>query len=220
MKLNKLQKKIGIHFKDKKLLTRAITHKSFNPFINYEKLEFLGDRVLGFVISKKLLELYPDEKVGIIDKKLANLVNKNKCYEVGKEIKLENYILKGNTEKKQKKNIEKKIISDCCESLIGAIYLDRGFDISSKFILKYWKNYLNKSDVTVIDSKTRLQEYSLKKFKKLPVYRLISNSGPKHKPNFEISVKLKDGKISHAEGSSKKNAEQEAAKKLLEKIEK
>ena len=99
MKINKLQKKIGIHFKDKKLLTRAITHKSFNPFINYEKLEFLGDRVLGFVISKKLLELYPDEKVGIIDKKLANLVNKNKCYEVGKEIELENYILKGNTEK-------------------------------------------------------------------------------------------------------------------------
>lgn len=220
MKLNKLQKKIGIHFKDKKLLTRAITHKSFNSFINYEKLEFLGDRVLGFVISKKLLELYPDEKVGIIDKKLANLVNKNKCYEVGKEIKLENYILKGNTEKKQKTIIEKKIISDCCESLIGAIYLDRGFDISSKFIFKYWKNYLNKSDVTVIDSKTRLQEYSLKKFKKLPVYRLISNSGPKHKPNFEISVKLKDGKISHAEGSSKKNAEQQAAKQLLENIEK
>ena len=116
--------------------------------------------------------------------------------------------------------IEKKIISDCCESLIGAIYLDRGFDISSKFILKYWKNYLNKSDVTIIDSKTRLQEYSLKKFKKLPVYKLISNTGPKHKPNFEISVKLKDGKISHAEGSSKKNAEQEAAKQLLEKIEK
>ncbi len=220
MKINKLQKKIGIHFKDKKLLTRAITHKSFNPFINYEKLEFLGDRVLGFVISKKLLELYPDEKVGIIDKKLANLVNKNKCYEVGKEIELENYILKGNTEKKQKIIIEKKIISDCCESLIGAIYLDRGFDISSKFILKYWKNYLNKSDVTIIDSKTRLQEYSLKKFKKLPVYKLISNTGPKHKPNFEISVKLKDGKISHAEGSSKKNAEQEAAKQLLEKIEK
>ena len=220
MKINKLQKKIGIHFKDKKLLTRAITHKSFNPFINYEKLEFLGDRVLGFVISKKLLELYPDEKVGIIDKKLANLVNKNKCYEVGKEIELENYILKGNTEKKQKIIIEKKIISDCCESLIGAIYLDRGFDISSKFILKYWKNYLNKSDVTIIDSKTRLQEYSLKKFKKLPVYKLISNTGPKHKPNFEISVKLKDGKISHAEGSSKKNAEQEAAKQLLEKIDK
>ena len=84
MKLRQLKKKIGIIFKDDKLLIRALTHKSYDPNNNYEKLEFLGDRVLGFVISKKLLELYPDEKVGIIDKKLANLVNKNMCFEVGK----------------------------------------------------------------------------------------------------------------------------------------
>ena len=216
MKLNKLQKKIGISFKDDKLLIQALTHKSFDTKNNYEKLEFLGDRVLGFVISKKLLELYPDEKVGIIDKKLANLVNKNKCFEVGKELELENYILTGNTEKKKKKNIEKKIISDCCESLIGAIYIDKGFDISSKFILNFWKNYLNLSDITVIDSKTRLQEYSLKKFKTLPIYKLISNTGPRHKPNFKISVKIKDNKIAYAEGTSKKNAEQAAAMKILE----
>ena len=126
MKLNKLQKKIGINFKDDKLLIQALTHKSFDTKNNYEKLEFLGDRVLGFVISKKLLELYPNEKVGMIDKKLANLVNKNKCFEIGKEIELDKYILTGNTEKKKKVNIEKKIISDCCESLIGAIYIDKG----------------------------------------------------------------------------------------------
>ena len=218
MKLNKLQKKIGINFKDEKLLLKALTHKSYDTQNNYEKLEFLGDRVLGFVISKKLLELYPNEKVGIIDKKLANLVNKNKCYEVGNDLELANYILIGNTEKKKKFNIEKKIISDCCESLIGAVYLERGFDISSKFILNCWKKYLNLSDVTIIDSKTRLQEYSLKKFKTLPTYKLISNTGPRHKPNFKISVKLKDNKIAIAEGSSKKYAEQEAAKKLLETI--
>ena len=210
MKLNKLQKKIGISFKDDNLLIQSLTHKSFDTKNNYEKLEFLGDRVLGFVISKKLLELYPNEKVGMIDKKLANLVNKNKCFEIGKELELDNYILTGNTEKKKKVNIEKKIISDCCESLIGAIYLDKGFDTSSKFILKYWKNYLNLSDITVIDSKTRLQEYSLKKFKTLPIYKLISNTGPRHKPNFKISVKIKDNKLAFAEGSSKKNAEQTA----------
>ena len=218
MKLNKLQKKIGITFKDDKLLIQALTHKSFDTKNNYEKLEFLGDRVLGFVISKKLLELYPNEKVGMIDKKLANLVNKNKCFEIGKELELDNYILTGNTEKKKKVNIEKKIISDCCESLIGAIYIDKGFEVSSKFILNYWKNYLNLSDITVIDSKTRLQEYSLKKFKALPIYKLISNTGPRHKPNFKISVKIKDSKTVIADGSSKKNAEQAAAMKLLETI--
>ncbi len=218
MKINTLQKKLGINFKNEKILLNALTHKSHNTKNNYEKLEFLGDRVLGFVISKKLLELYPEEKVGIIDKKLANLVNKNKCYEVGRDLGLDNYILVGNTENKKKIIIEKKIISDCCESLIGAIYMDKGLDISSKFILNYWKKYLNLSDVTVIDAKTRLQEYSLKKFKKLPIYKLISNTGPRHKPNFKISVKIKDNKTAIAEGSSKKNAEQEAAKKLIETI--
>ena len=218
MKLNKLQKKIGISFKDDKLLIQALTHKSFDKSNNNEKIEFLGDRVLGLVIAKKLLELYPNEKVGMIDKKLANLVNKNKCFEIGKELELDNYILTGNTEKKKKVNIEKKIISDCCESLIGAIYIDKGFEVSSKFILNYWKNYLNLSDITVIDSKTRLQEYSLKKFKALPIYKLISNTGPRHKPNFKISVKIKDSKTVIADGSSKKNAEQAAAMKLLETI--
>ena len=109
MKLNKLQKEIGINFKDDKLLAQALTHKSYDTKNNYEKLEFLGDRVLGFVISKKLLELYPYEKVGTIDKKLANLVNKNKCFEIGKELKLDNYILTANTENKKKVNIEKKL---------------------------------------------------------------------------------------------------------------
>ena len=218
MKLNKLQKKIGISFKDVQILTHALTHKSFDTKNNYEKLEFLGDRVLGFVISKKLLELYPYERVGTIDKKFANLVNKNMCFEIGNELELDNYILTGNTKKKKKINIEKKIISDCCESLIGAIYIDKGLDISSKFILNHWKNFLNLSDVTVIDSKTRLQEYSLKKFKTLPIYKLISNTGPRHKPNFKISVNIKNSKIAIAEGSSKKNAEQAAAMKLLETI--
>ena len=218
MKINKLQKKIGLIFKDPNLLIKSLTHKSYNSVNNYEKLEFLGDRVLGFVISKKLLELYPDEKVGIIDKKLANLVNKNKCYEVGKELELDNFILTGNSDNKKKILIEKKIISDCCESLIGAIYIDKGFDISSKFILKNWKNFLNLSDVTIIDSKTRLQEYSLKKYKSLPTYKLISNTGPRHKPNFRISVKIKDNKAALANGTSKKNAEQSAADLLLKKI--
>ena len=215
-KLNNLQKKINIKFKNINYLKKSITHKSYDSLNNYEKFEFLGDRILGFVISKKLIELYPDEKEGILDKKLASLVNKNKCLEVAKNIGLEKFILIGN--KSTKSIIENKIIADSIEALIGAIYYDKGFDISEKFILRMWKNFINLSEKTIIDSKTKLQEYSLKKFKSLPIYKLVSISGPKHKPNFTISVKIKDTKIFEGSGDSKKKAEQVAAKKLLDNI--
>ena len=215
-KLTTLQKKINIKFNNLNILKKSITHKSYDPINNYEKLEFLGDRILGFVISKKLIELYPDEKEGILDKKLASLVNKNKCLEVGKFIGLEKYILLGN--KSLNSKVENKIISDSIEALIGAIYYDCGLDASEKFILKIWKKFIKESEKTIIDSKTRLQEYSLKKFKLLPTYKLISSSGPKHKPNFTVSVKLKNTKLYDGSGDSKKKAEQNAAKKLLENI--
>tara|TARA_Y100000590_G_C15310628_1_gene859999 strand:+ start:9 stop:677 length:669 start_codon:yes stop_codon:yes gene_type:complete len=214
VKLKKLQELLKFKFKNEDLLLQSITHKSYDPNKNYEKLEFLGDRVLGLIISKKLIELYPEEKVGILDKKFASLVNKNICYEIGKILKLHEFILIGNPNKKLTK-IENKIISDSCESLIGAIYLDKGFEVSKKFILNIWNEFLNLSQETIIDSKTKLQEYSLKNFKILPFYKLVSNTGPRHKPKFKVGVKLKNTKFIFATGSSKKNAEQFAAKKLL-----
>jgi len=215
-KLNNLQKKISIKFKNLNNLKKSITHKSYDPLNNYEKLEFLGDRILGFVISKKLIELYPNEKEGVLDKKLASLVNKNQCLEVAKVIGLEKFILVGN--KSAKTKVENKIIADSIEALIGAIYYDKGFEVSEKFILNMWKNFINLSEKTIIDSKTKLQEYSLKKFKSLPIYKLVSSSGPKHKPKFTISVRLKDTKLYEGSGDSKKKAEQNAAKKLLDNI--
>ena len=215
-KLVYLQKKINLKFKDLSFLKKAITHKSYDPLNNYEKLEFLGDRILGLVISKKLIELYPDEKEGILDKKLASLVNKNRCLEIAKKINLEKYLLVGNNSKKSK--IENKIVADSIEALIGAIYYDKGFENVERFILNLWKNLINSSVVTIIDSKTKLQEYSLKKYKSLPIYKLQSISGPKHKPKFTISVKLKDTKFFDGIGDSKKNAEQKAAKKLLDNL--
>ena len=215
-KINNLQKKINIKFKNLNYLKKSITHKSHDPLNNYEKLEFLGDRILGFVISKKLIELYPDQKEGILDKKLASLVNKNKCLEVAKFIGLEKFILVGN--KNTKTKVENKIIADSIEALIGAIYYDKGFEVSEKFILNMWKNFINLSVETIIDSKTKLQEYSLKKFKSLPIYKLVSKSGPTHKPKFTISVKLRDTKLYEGSGDSKKKAEQNAAKKLLDNI--
>ncbi len=216
-KIKILQRKIKIDFKNEKILLQAITHKSFDPNNNYENLEFLGDRVLGLVISKKLFELFPNEKVGSLDKKLASLVNKNKCLEVGNLLNLKEFVITGNS-KSSKNIVENKIISDCCEAIIGAIYLDRGFEVSKIFILKQWKNLINNAETTFVDAKTRLQEYSLKYFKILPIYKLVSNTGPRHKPKFKVGVKLKNSTYIYAIGSSKKIAEQSAASELLKKI--
>ena len=217
MKINyqTLEKKIKINFKDKELLVRSLTHKSYNKEINNEKLEFLGDRVLGLVIAKKLFEIYPNEKEGILDKKFASLVNKKTCLQIAKKINLDKYIL--TLDIKKKKNIvEDKVVSDSCEALIGSIYLDKGFNSVEKFILELWSENIKDSVVTQIDAKTKLQEFSLKRFKKLPIYKLISNTGPRHKPLFKVGVKLIDTKFFLAEGSSKKDAEQNAAIKCLQ----
>ena len=214
-----LEKKLKINFKDKNLLIKSLTHKSYDKNNNYEKIEFLGDRVLGLVMSKKLLEIYPDEKEGILDKKFAALVNKKTCLEIAKILELQKYVLSLNI--KSKKNIiEDKVLSDTCESLIGAIYLDRGFDIVEKIILDLWSKHLKNSINTQIDAKTKLQEYSLKKFKKLPTYKVISNTGPRHKPLFKVSVKLINSKLYIGEGKSKKDAEQNAAILCLDNIRK
>ena len=215
-----IEKKFKIKFINKNLLKNSLTHKSHDPKKNYEKLEFIGDRVLGLVIANKLLELYPDEKEGILDKKLANLVNKNKCYEIGKKLELHKYILVGNIKNKDKKEktIQSKIIADCCEAVIGAIYIDQGLKVARSFILNSWKNELKFSDKLIIDSKTRLQEYSLKKFKKLPKYKLLENSGPRHKPIFKVAVKISNTDFVSSSGESKKIAEQNAAKLLLNKL--
>ena len=216
-KISLLEKKIGINFKDKKLLIKSLTHKSFNSNNNYEKLEFLGDRVLGLIISKTLLEIFPDDKEGSLDKKLASLVNRKKCSEISKKLNLENFIVTGNARSKKNK-IEDKITSDACEALIGAIYLDQGLSSAEKFILKFWKRSLNLNIKDQVDAKTNLQEHSLKKYKTLPRYKLLSSSGPHHKPVFKISVTIENSKTFNATGYSKKDAEQKAAALILKKI--
>ena len=207
---SKLEKKINIKFKNKNLLIKSLTHKSFDKVDNNEKIEFLGDRVLGLIIAKKLLEIYPDEKEGILDKKFASLVNKKTCLEIAKGIKLQNYILVFNPKNKSV-IIEDKVISDSCEALIGAIYLDRGFNYTEKIILDLWKEKIKESVITQVDAKTKLQEFSLKKFKSLPIYKIISDTGTRHKPIFRVAVKIQNTKFYNGEGKSKKEAEQNAA---------
>ena len=219
MKINYhgLEKKIDLKFKNKDLLIQSLTHKSFNPNENNEKIEFLGDRVLGLVIAKKLLEIYPEEREGILDKKFASLVNKKTCLEIAKITNLDKFILTFNPNNKKIK-IEDTIIADSFEALIGAIYLDKGLNIVEKVILNLWKKHIKKSVVTQIDAKTKLQELALKNFKKLPTYKLISNTGPRHKPLFKIGVKLPNTKYFISTGKSKKDAEQKAAIECLKSV--
>ena len=211
----KLEKKIDIRFRDKNLLIKSLTHKSFNKINNNEKLEFLGDRVLGLVMAKRLLEIYPEEKEGVLDKKFASLVNKKTCLEISKTIELEKYVLV--LKPKNRKNIiEDKVLADSCEALIGSIYLDKGYATVEKLILDLWSKHIKNSIITQIDAKTKLQELSLKKFKKLPLYKIISNTGPRHKPLFKVGVKLINTNFYISEGKSKKDAEQNAAFKCLQ----
>ena len=213
-KLNILEKIIKYNFKKKSILERALTHKSYNNNINNEKLEFLGDRVLGLTISERLLEKYPDEKEGVIDKKFANLVNKKTCTNIAKIINLKKFIFLGSSHKKFDRSSD-KITSDCLEAIVGAIYLDGGFKFAQKFIHYFWEEYLLKSNITLIDSKTKLQEFSLKKFKVLPKYIFSKKTGPQHRPLFKTEVQIPNSKKVIGIGSSKKNAQQDAANKLL-----
>lgn len=212
--INKFQKSLNIKFKDKKLLVKALTHKSSNQNDNNEKLEFLGDRVIGLVLSKKLFDLYPNEKEGIIDKKFAQLVNRKTCCLIAWSLGLQNFIIMGNSKKIISKGDE-KILSDACEAVIGAIFIDNGYSFVERFILKYWQKNLSYSNKIVLDPKTELQEYSLKKYKKLPIYEFISSKGPKHSPIFKISVSIKNTKKFVGIGKSKQLAELNGAKNLL-----
>ena len=217
MSLNDLEKILQIKFKNKKILEKSLIHKSLDPINNNEKLEFLGDRVLGFVISKKLYEIYPEETEGALDKKFASLVNKNMCLSIANKLNLSKFI-KTNTNKTNNYKPENKIISDTCEAIIGAIFLDQGIKVVENFILKIWNEYIENTQETKIDSKTMLQEFSLKKYKVLPRYTLLKTKGPKHKPVFHVQVKIKSSKSIDGIGSSKKLAEQDAATSLLRKM--
>ena len=217
LNIQKFEKKFKIELKNKSLLLQALTHKSANNKVNNEKLEFLGDRVIGLILSKKLYDLYPQETEGVLDKRFAKLVNKKTCSTIAWLNGIKHFIIMGDQNKKIKKKDE-KILSDVCESIIGAIYVDRGYNYVKEFVLSLWKKEINNSFITTVDSKTKLQEHSLKLYKKLPIYRLLNSKGPKHNPTFKISVVIDGSKQFIGVGNSKQQAEQDAAANLLKSL--
>lgn len=215
--ISNFEKKLKINIKNKSLFIKALTHKSIHPDINNEKLEFLGDRVIGLVLSKKLFDLYPNESEGILDKKFAKLVNRKTCCLIGLSIGIQDFIRTGNSKKKLSYKDE-KILSDACEALIGAVYIDKGFSFVEEFVLRLWKQKIIESNILVLDSKTQLQEYSLKNYKKLPIYSFLGSKGSRHNPTFKVAVSIHGSKKFFGMGNSKQQAELKAAENLLKHI--
>ena len=221
MKVDEFEKKINYKFKNKSLIDLAFTHSSFKNKINknYERLEFLGDRVLSLVISEDLFLKYSNENEGALSKRLSDLVSKQKLLEVANEISIKEMLKIDQFEKrnlKLKKNIS--ILSDVCESLIGAIYLDSNLENAKKFISKYWKKKISKNILPPQDPKSLLQEVAQKKGLNLPKYILKNKEGPPHNPRFEVEVFLKGIRKFSAIAKTIKIAEINAAKKMVDYI--
>ncbi|NRA73602.1 MAG: ribonuclease III [Rickettsiales bacterium] len=214
---------IGYNFKNNKLLREALTHPSclgdntLSTKNSYERLEFLGDAVLSFIITELLIKNFPDETEGNLTKRRATLVNSEMLILVGEEIKILDYLTAVGIEKFNKAETL-KVIEDATEALLGAIYLDGGIRNCRKFIMKYWQDFLFKKILPEEDSKTYLQEWSQKRGLGVPEYILVSKSGEDHAPIFEMAVKIKGLPEFTATSYSKKIAKKEAAKALIKYI--
>lgn len=204
---------IGYEFSNKSLLIRALTHASAEKSIDtgtYERLEFLGDRVLGLVVSDFLMCQYPTEDEGQLSRRLSLLVDRSTLASVSKNIELQDYIIYGGGTK-----LNESIQADVMEAIFGAIYLDGGLENAKKVIEALLCTLAEKVKTPPIDSKTALQEWAQRKKLRLPVYTEIGREGPDHQPVFIIEVSLDGCDTKIAKGPSKRIAEQAAAKKLL-----
>ncbi|MBY0281490.1 MAG: ribonuclease III [Alphaproteobacteria bacterium] len=209
--LNPLEEKIGYQFKDQTLLKSALTHSSVRHSGNvFERLEFLGDRVLGVLIAEYLYKNFPKESEGDLAKRLAVLVSKETCNKVGHLIALSDFLkLIGD------RSPHSSVLADAVEALIAALYLDGGLDECRKFVIRCWKVFIEKNMIPPKDAKTTLQEWAQAKGLPIPVYKLIESSGPDHEPLFKVEVTIMNKPPYYGIGSSKRIAEQAAASDLL-----
>ena len=223
-KINLLEEIISYNFKDKQLLKSALVHPSYvsenkrkiiKETSDFERLEFLGDRVLGLAISSIIFKKFNKNNEGDLSKKLSYLVQKNFLHKISTKLKLEKF-LKFSSKNNDKMNIS--ILADSVESLIGALYLDGGFKNAKKFIKSTWAPYFDIEEKNMQDPKTKLQELSQQKIKKLPDYKLIKKEGPSHSPIFTVSLKVLNLKKIITSGSTIREAEKNAASIALKNI--
>ena len=220
-----IEKKIEYIFKEKNNLINSLTHPSFykerkknsgDNVNEFERLEFLGDKILGLSIASLIFYKFSDFNEGALTKKLSYLVQRDFLYKIALELKLDNFLR--HSRKRENDRMNKSILADSVESLIGSIFVDGGYNPALKFIKKFWSPYLNLQESNEQDPKTKLQEISQQKFKKLPEYKLIKKTGPSHSPVFTVSLKVLKMKLVKASGRSIREAQKEAAKKILDLI--
>lgn len=216
--MSALEKAIGYAFKDKQFLKRALTHPSALPSgqgVDFERLEFLGDRVLGLVISQWLFEEFPREKEGDLAKRLAGLVCKETLVKIAKSLELANHMaMKQERGISQNKRLE-TLLADGCEALIGGLYLDGGLEVPRDFIHTHWKDLFQSTPEPPRDAKSALQEWIQGRGHSHPEYVILESSGPAHAPRFVVQVQVKGFAPVTGEGSSKRLAEKNAAQNML-----
>ncbi|MEE9314906.1 MAG: ribonuclease III [Rhizobiaceae bacterium] len=218
-KIAELEERIGHSFKTHERLVRALTHssatKKAGDISHYERLEFLGDRVLGLCVAELLFFEFPQAREGELSVRLNALVSGNTCAEIADEIGVHVFIHAGADVKHIASKRMRSVRADVVESLIAAIYLDGGLESAKKFVSKYWQSRIHEAGAGIRDSKTALQEWAHIEASSTPLYNIASRAGPDHDPIFTVEVVIEGAKGATGSGRSKRSAEQDAAQTIL-----
>ena len=222
--IKKISTILDYNFKNTDLISIALTHTSMSKYskqiMNYERLEFLGDAIITAIISDLLYRTFSQEKEGDLAKRRSELVNGERMAEIANKLKLNDYIIMTDSEKKAKTHENKRVMEDILESITGAIYYDGGFEAAEKFVVTHWVEYLDQESIPPISPKAALQEWAQKKGIPIPIYKLINTEGEAHNPTFTIKVEVKNLPPISAKDKNKKAAENVTASALLQYIEK
>lgn len=215
--LGPLEARIGVNFSDKALLRQALRHVSAcaKRADSYQRLEFLGDRVLGLAVADLLFEHFPDAAEGELSRRLAELVRRETCAEVAAEWGVAPFIILGGGEAQSGGAQKAAILGDICESIIGAVFVDAGFDAARRLVRESFATRLDQVRAALRDPKSMLQEWAQGRGLATPVYRLDGQTGPDHAPRFLISAVIDGFEAAQGEGSSKRHAEQAAAEAFI-----
>ena len=219
--LKQLENKLSICFQDPSLLRTALTHASTqtskqNKENDNERLEFLGDRVLGLSICSQVMALFPKAREGELARRYNQLVKRQMCAKIAREIDLGRFLILSAGEARSGGREKTTILANAMEALLGAVFLDQGYEASHELIAKLWQPYLQADEDGLLDAKTALQEWAQGQGYDLPIYEAVDRSGPDHKPVFVTKVSVKGVGQGQGQGASKRIAEQLAAKDLLE----